>query len=154
MASKATGRGDMQDQETPRQEVQEQQTTGAEKIPAEQEGGERTREHAVFRPRADIYETDNGLMLVADLPGVSPDGLDITLEKRVLTIYGRANDDAPEGYSPVYREYEVGDFERRFTLGGDFDADRIEADLRDGVLRLSIPRSPEAEAKRIEVRTS
>jgi HSP20 family protein len=151
MARKVTGRGDMQDQETPRQEVHEQQTTGVEKIPAEQIGGERTRQPAAFHPRVDIYETETGLVLVADLPGVRSDGLDITLEKQVLTIHGRAEDDAPEGYSPVYREYEVGDFERHFTLGGDFDIDRIEADLRDGVLRLSIPRAPEPEARRIAI---
>jgi HSP20 family molecular chaperone IbpA len=54
----------------------------------------------------------------------------------------------------VYREYEVGDFERQFTLSGDFNINGIEADLRDGMLQLAIPRAPEPEAKRIEVRTS
>ena len=152
MARETTGQHNQQEQEASPLEAQEQQVTGAEKLPADDESGERTRERAVFRAQADIYETDTGLMLVADLPGVSPEGLEITLERRVLTIYGRVEDDAPEGYSPIYREYAVGDFERRFTLSGDFDADRIEADLRDGVLRLTIPRAPEPEAKRIEVR--
>ena len=122
------------------------------KLSAEQDAGERTHERPAFIPRVDIYETETGLV-VADLPGVSPDGLEVTLEKRVLSIYGRVEEDAPEGYSQVYREYEVGDFERQFTLSGDFDINGIEANLKDGVLHLAIPRAPEAAAKRIEVRS-
>ena len=83
------------------------------KLSAEQEAGERTHERPAFVPRVDIYETETGLVVVADLPGVSPEGLEVTLEKRVLSIYGRVEDDAPEGYSQAYREYAVGDFERQ-----------------------------------------
>ena len=125
----------------------------AGKLSAEQEAGERTHERAAFVPRVDIYETATGLVVVADLPGVSPEGLEVTLEKRVLSIYGRVEDDAPEGYSQAYREYAVGDFERQFTLSGDFDINGIEANLKYGVLHLAIPRAPEAVAKRIEVRS-
>ena len=121
------------------------------KLSAEQEAGERTHERPAFVPRVDIYETETGLVVVADLPGVSPDGLEVTLEKRVLSIYGRVEDDAPEGYSQAYREYAVGDFERQFTLSGDFDINGIEANLKYGVLHLAIPRAPEAAAKRIKV---
>ena len=121
------------------------------KLSAEQEAGERTHERPAFVPRVDIYETETGLVVVADLPGVSPDGLEVTLEKRVLSIYGRVEDDAPEGYSQAYREYAVGDFERQFTLSGDFDINGIEANLKYGVLHLAIPRVPEAAAMRIKV---
>ena len=121
------------------------------KLSAEQEAGERTHERPAFVPRVDIYETETGLVVVADLPGVSPEGLEVTLEKRVLSIYGRVEDDAPEGYSQAYREYAVGDFERQFTLSGDFDINGIEANLKYGVLHLAIPRVPEAAAKRIKV---
>ena len=121
------------------------------KLSAEQEAGERTHERPAFVPRVDIYETETGLVVVADLPGVSPEGLEVTLEKRVLSIYGRVEDDAPEGYSQAYREYAVGDFERQFTLSGDFDINGIEANLKYGVLHLAIPRTPEAAAKRIKV---
>ena len=121
------------------------------KLSAEQEAGERTHERPAFVPRVDIYDTETGLVVVADLPGVSPDGLEVTLEKRVLSIYGRVEDDAPEGYSQAYREYAVGDFERQFTLSGDFDINGIEANLKHGVLHLAIPRAPEAAAKRIKV---
>jgi len=123
------------------------------KLSAEQDAGERTHERPVFIPRVDIYETEAGLVVVADLPGVSPEGLEVTLEKRVLSIYGRVEDDAPEGYSLAYREYSVGDFERQFTLSGDFDINGIEANVKYGVLHLAIPRAPEAAAKRIEVRS-
>ncbi len=153
MARKTTGRAN-EAQESSVQTAEQHLTAGTEKLPAEPVEGERIHERAVFRPRVDIYETGSGLVLTADLPGVSPDGLDIRLEKRVLTIHARVEADTLESYTPVYREYEVGDFERSFTLSGDFDDDNIEADLKDGVLRLSIPRAPEPEARRIEVRTS
>jgi HSP20 family protein len=122
------------------------------KLPAEEEEGERTRERLVFSPRVDIHETDDTLVMTADLPGVRPDDLSIHLEKRVLTIHGRVSDIAPEGYSPLYQEYEIGDYERRFTLAGDFDADNVEADFENGVLRLTIPKAPEPETKRVQVR--
>ena len=124
------------------------------KLSAEQEAGERTHERPVFVPRVDIYETESGLVVVADLPGVSSEGLEVTLEKRVLSIYGRVEEEAPKGYSQVYREYAVGDFERQFTLSGDFDINGIEANLKYGVLHLAIPRAPEAAAKRIKVRSA
>ena len=123
------------------------------KLSAERDAGERTHERSVFVPRVDIYETETGLVIIADLPGVTPEGLEVTLEKRVLSIYGRFEENTPEGYSQAYREYEVGDFERQFTLSGDFDINGIEANLKYGVLHLAIPRAPEAAAKRIEVRS-
>jgi HSP20 family molecular chaperone IbpA len=136
------------------QAVQANQPKNEAKLPAQQEAGERTHDRPMFLPRVDIYETETGLVVAADLPGVRPDGLEVTLEKRVLSIYGRVDEEVPEGYSLVYREYEVGDFERQFTLSGDFDINGIEANLEDGMLHLAIPRAPEPEAKRIEVRTS
>ena len=135
------------------QAAQANQPENEAKLPAEQGAGERTHDRPIFLPRVDIYETETGLVVVADLPGVSPEGLEVTLEKRVLSIYGRVEEDAPKGYSQAYREYEVGDFERQFTLSGDFDINGIEANLKDGVLHLAIPRAPEAAAKRIEVRS-
>ena len=124
------------------------------KLPAEQEEGERTRERLVFSPRVDIHETENALVMTADLPGVRPDDMTIHIEKRVLTIHGRVANIAPDGYSPLYQEYEIGDYERRFTLAGDFDAEHVEADFEDGVLRLTIPKAPEPEARRVQIRRS
>ena len=154
----------MAERETPKAETREESkqqsrntlTSQPElegKQSAQQDASERTHEGPVFVPRVDIYETETGLVVVADLPGVSPEGLEVTLEKRVLSIYGRVAEDSPEGYSQAYREYEVGDFDRQFTLSGDFDINGIEANLKDGVLHLAIPRAQEAAAKRIEVRS-
>ena len=122
------------------------------KLPAEQDGGEPTRARPTFRPRCDIAETDSGLVVIADVPGARPDGLDIQLERRELTIRAEVADDTPDGMSPLHREYEVGDYERRFQLSGDFDTDAIEANLSNGVLILTIPKAAEPEARRIEVK--
>lgn len=141
-------------QETERKQEQEHYGDDASKLPAEQEGGERTRARPTFRPRCDIAETERGLVLVADMPGASAEGLDISLERRELTIRAEVEDHPPEDMSPLYREYEVGDYERRFTLSGDFDADAIEASLANGVLTLTVPKAAEPEAKRIAVKAS
>ena len=139
-------------QQATEQQEQEPQSQAGQKMPAEQEGGERTRSRRTFRPAVDIYETEQGLVVLADVPGAKPEGLDITLERRVLTIRAAVEDHAPEGYSPVYQEYEVGDFECQFTLSGDFDSDRVEASLADGVLRLTIPKAEQPEARTIKVK--
>src|SRR3954454_7379213 len=78
-----------------------------QKRPAEQPGGEPTRSRRTFRPSVDIYEVENGLMLLADVPGATSEGMTITLERRALTIHAQVDEHAPEGYSLVYQEYEV-----------------------------------------------
>jgi HSP20 family molecular chaperone IbpA len=141
-------------QDSTGQPAQEPQGQAGQKMPAEQGRGERTRARRTFRPQVDIYETEQGLMLLADVPGAKPEGLEITLERHVLTIRAEVEDHAPEGYSPVYQEYEVGDFECQFTLSGDFDTEKIEANLVDGVLRLTIPRAAEAAPRTIKVKAA
>jgi HSP20 family protein len=100
----------------------------------------------------DIRETERGLVLQADVPGARADGLTITLDRRALNVHAQVEHHAPQGFSPVYQEYQVGDFECDFTLSGDFDADRIEASLANGVLRLTIPRAEQAEARTIKIK--
>src|SRR5215218_6001689 len=110
-----------------------------QKMPVEQEGGgERTRSRLTFRPRVDIYETESGLMLLADVPGAKPEGLTITLERRVLSIRAEVEDHAPAAYRRIAEEYRVGRFEGEFTRWGDFDPNRIEARLSECVIRLTI----------------
>jgi HSP20 family protein len=121
-------------------------------VPPSPSGAERTHTRPVYAPRADIYETDDGLVLLVDLPGVRTQDTEITLEKRVLTIRGRAQDPTPAGFSPAYREYAPGHFERMFTLSDEIDGDRIEARQGEGVLRLFLPKTGPAEAKRIQIR--
>jgi len=132
-------------------EPERQEDEPEQKRPAEQPGGERTRSRRTFRPSVDIYEVENGLMLLADVPGAAPEGVTITLERRALTIHARVEDDGPAGYSLVYQEYEVGDFECQFALSGEFDAEKIEASLTNGVLRLTVPKAAEAEARTIQI---
>jgi HSP20 family protein len=116
--------------------------------------GERTRPRPVYAPRTDIYETDTGLVLLVDMPGVRADAADVTLERNVLTIRGRIDDAPPGGFSPIYREYEPGDFERVFTLSDEVDAGGIEAQTKDGVFRLFLPKAGPAQTKRIQVKAS
>lgn len=137
-----------------RQERQPATTQSGQEVAATTEGAERTRTRPVYAPRTDIFETDDGLVILADMPGVSPDGVDVTLERQVLTIRGRTEDTPPQGFSPVYREYQPGDYERAFTLSQDLEAERIEASCKNGVLRLFLPKAGPAQTKRIQVRAS
>jgi HSP20 family protein len=105
-------------------------------------------------PAADIYETKDSIVVLAEMPGVSPDGVDISLERRVLTIRGRSTPSEHLGYQRVYNEYADGDYERVFTLSENIDRDRIEATLKDGVLQLVLPKAEAAKARRIELKTS
>jgi HSP20 family molecular chaperone IbpA len=108
----------------------------------------------VFLPAADIYETNDAIVVMAEMPGVAPDGVDITLERRVLTIRGRSAANEHAGYQRVYSEYADGDYERVFTLSDAIDRDKIEASLRDGVLHLVLPKAEPARARKIELRAS
>ncbi len=123
----ASQNDELQVQETQKQEIVEN-------------GPERTRSRLAFVPRTDIYETNDNIVVIADMPGVGEDSVDITLEQKVLTIMGYVNDAQPEGYTPAYTEYRVGDYHRSFTLSDTIDQDRIEASVRDGILRLTLPK--------------
>jgi len=113
---------------------------------------ERTREVPCYIPRADIYEHDDGIMVVADMPGVDENSLDITLEKNVLTISGYVDPYHPEGYSLVFSEYEIGDYQRSFRVSDEIDQDQIEARIKGGVLRLYLPKAEEAKTRKIDVK--
>ena len=125
----------------------------AQRVPAKQpEGAERTRDRPVYVPRVDIVETDDALEILADMPGVTRDGVEVTLEQRVLRIRGRAELPLPEGVAPLYLEYEPGDYERAFTLSEAVDPAGVEARVRDGVVHLRLPKAGPAKLQRIEVR--
>lgn len=126
-------------------EAQEQ-----EMVPASET--ERTRERICLVPRADIYETDEDIILVLDMPGVSEESIDITLEKNVLTINGYSDIDVPEGYSLAIAEYEIGDYERNFRLSDRIDQDNIQAVYTDGVLHLTLPKADEVKVRKISIK--
>jgi HSP20 family protein len=113
---------------------------------------ERTRDVRCFMPRADIYEQDEQIVIVADVPGADQDSIEITLEKSILTINAYIDPLSPEGYSLTFAEYEIGDYQRSFRLSNEIDRDKIEAIVKDGVLRLYLPKSSEARARKISVK--
>lgn len=108
----------------------------------------------VYRPLTDIVETKDGVSLMLEMPGVSPDAVDVSLERRVLTIRGRVEPVRPEGLELVRAEYGEGDFERVFTMSETFDPDKIEAEMRNGVLIVTLPRAEAAQPKRISVKAA
>jgi HSP20 family molecular chaperone IbpA len=116
--------------------------------------GQRSVPRPVFLPPADISETRDSIVVLAEMPGVAPDGVDITLERRVLTIRGRSATSDHAGYQRVYNEYADGDYERVFTLSENIDRDRIEATLKDGVLNLVLPKAETAKARKIELKST
>jgi len=101
-------------------------------------------------PRVDIYESDKAYVLLADMPGVAPDGLEVLAEDDELVIQGRVN---RPPVPPDYQEFELADYYRAFTLTEDLDATDVTATLRDGVLRVEIAKSGRAQPKKIPVRT-
>lgn len=115
------------------------------------EGVERTRTRKAFSPRADIYETADAIIVLADMPGVDEKTVDITLEKNILTINGFVEWEPPKGHALTYAEYEVGDYQRVFTLADAVDRDAIQATMKNGVLRLTLPKSRAAKTKKINV---
>lgn len=100
-------------------------------------------------PRVDIYETEKIYVLLADMPGVLPDGLDVVAERDELVIRGRVERLAR---TPDYQEFELANYYRAFTLTDDLDTDGITARLSDGVLRVEIPKSARTVFKKIPVR--
>lgn len=113
---------------------------------------ESARGTRIYRPLTDIIEAGDGVTLMLDMPGVAPDSVEVELEKRVLTVKGRAKLTNPENFELSYAEYGEGDYQRAFTLSEDLDGSKIEAGMRDGVLTLKLPRAEAAKPQRIVVR--
>jgi HSP20 family protein len=134
------------------EETRDLQVQETEKREVAESTAERTRDRPAFVPRADIYETDDEIVVVADMPGVDENTVDITLENNVLTINGYVEPMELEGYSLAYAEYSVGDYQRAFSLSDQVDREKIEAELRDGVLRLHLPKITEAKVRKIAIK--
>ena len=127
------------------------QVQDTEKQEIEETGAERTRDRAAFVPRADIYETDAALVVVLDVPGVDEESVNITLEENVLTINGYVDFEQPEGYGLAHAEYRIGDYVRAFTVSDQIDQEGVEASIKDGVLKLHLPKAPAAKKRQITV---
>ena len=112
------------------------------------------RARRTFMPRADIYETPEAVIVFAEMPGVDDKSVDITIEKNVLTLSGRVEPDPlPEGVRLAYEEYEVGDYRRSFTLTDRLDREHIQATLKQGVLKVTLPKFAPAQPQKISVKT-
>jgi len=113
---------------------------------------ERTRDRKTFLPMVDIYETGDNIVILADMPGANEKSVNITLERDLLTIEASVDSYSYKDYSIVYSEYETGDYYRAFTLTEVIDRDKIEATMRNGVLRLTLPKAEPAKAKKIAIK--
>ena len=120
-----------------------------DKAPSSRE--ETRSQERYITPPVDIYETADGLVVKADLPGVAKEGLDIRVENSLLTIRGKAAHAAPG--DSVYREYGLVNFFRQFELNERVDQNKISAELKHGVLTLNLPKAEEAKPRKIEVKT-
>ena len=125
-------------------------------MPDTQEGatqpeGTRTRERYVT-PAVDIYEMPEGLVVIADVPGVTPDHFDVRVDNHILTIRGQAAHGLPA--EPTYREYELVNYFRQFDLSAKVDESQIAADLKHGVLTLTLSKVAEARPRQIAVAVS
>jgi HSP20 family protein len=105
----------------------------------------------VFVPAADIFETDEALTVILEMPGVDKDKVDVKVENDVLQIEGWIDFSRYEGLQPVYTEYNIGNYARSFQLSSKIDQDRISAELRDGVMTLVLPKSEKARPRKIAV---
>jgi HSP20 family molecular chaperone IbpA len=103
-------------------------------------------------PPADILEKADTVVMLLDVPGADPASLDVTLDKRILTITARVTSAAPEGYAPAHIEFQDGTYERRFVFSERMDGEHIDATLKDGVLRLTVPKAVDTAAKKISVK--
>lgn len=117
-------------------------------------GAERTRASRVYLPKVDIYSMDDGIVIAAEMPGTDEGSIDMTLEKNDLTINGYVSPPEMEGYQLTYSEYGVGDYQRSFTLSDEIDRENIDASINHGVLRIFLPKAPEAQAKKISVKAA
>ena len=130
------------------------QTTksGADQTPARKDRAQYSE--AALTPPVDVIEDATGITLLADLPGVSRDKLNLQIESDMLTIEGESALTTPEGLQSSHTEVGLARFRRVFTLSKELDADKVSAQLSNGVLTLRIPKSERAQPRRIDVKLS
>ena len=104
-----------------------------------------------FVPVTDIYEAENALIVVLEMPGVEKSNVDISVEAGVLSIEGRLDFSKYEAMQPVYTEYNIGHYRRSFSLSNKIDQSKIGAEMKDGVLTITLPKAEEAKPRRISI---
>lgn len=116
-----------------------------------QSQNERTVPGIKYQPATDVVETDNELLVYMDMPGVKKDKVKVQVEKGNLIVDGEIDSSPYSKYEPLYTEYNIGHYYRRFELSNVIDQSSIEAKMSDGVLLLTLPKVPEKQPKLIEV---
>jgi HSP20 family protein len=106
-----------------------------------------------YTPPIDIHEGPEGLVLEADLPGATERNLNVELEDNVLSLHAKIELPVPEGAQILHEEYRLGDYRRSFILSDEVDRDRITAELKNGVLRLFLPKAQRSRTRRIEIKS-
>jgi HSP20 family protein len=127
---------------------QEVQVRDKQELEKKQEG---TKPGRVFLAVADIFETDKALTVVLEMPGVNKDSVDVRVENDVLSVEGHVDFSNYGGLQPVYTEYNVGNYARSFHLSSKIEQDAINAELKDGVMTLVLPKAEKARARKITV---
>jgi HSP20 family protein len=119
-----------------------------------QQEGEPTKPMKQFIPAVDIYEDDTSVTLIAEMPGISKNGVEVKLDDGSLSIVGSTpNDNEMEGKAVLLQEFDTGNYIRKFTLSETIDQDKIEALMAEGILKLVLPKIQPAKPKKIEIRT-
>ncbi len=106
----------------------------------------------VFMPTADIYETNDALTVILEMPGVEKNNVDVRVEDDVLRVTGQLDLSKYKGLVPLYTEYNIGHYARNFRLSNRIDQNKIAAELKDGVLWLTLPKAEEAKPRTIEIK--
>jgi HSP20 family protein len=127
------------------QELQVQQKREVEKKQ------EATVPARTFVPTADIFEGDGALTVVLEMPGVDKSRVDINVEDGMLSIQGQLDFSKYEGMQPVYTEYNIGNYRRSFSLSNKIDQGKIGAEMKDGILTITLPKAEEAKPRRISI---
>ena len=104
-----------------------------------------------FVPVTDIFETEQALTVVLEMPGVSKESVEVGVENDVITITGRINSSKYEGLQPLYTEYNIGNYSRSFQISSKIEQEGIQAELKDGVMTLVLPKAEKAMPRRISV---
>jgi len=104
-----------------------------------------------YKPLADVFENEGELIIELDVPGVTKENVDITLEKDILTIEGKINLSDYDKLSSVYAEYNIGHFIRKFEIQEKINSEKIDAKLSNGVLELHLPKLPEMQPRKIQI---
>ena len=138
-----------------RQSVAKADSTEVQRTGTENTAAQRKQDEQIaIQPPVDILEDAHGITVVAEMPGVSKDRLNVQADRNALTIEGEAVLDMPSGMQPIHADVQYTRYSRSFALSAELETDAIDAKLKDGVLTIRIPKRSEFRPKKVEVRTA